>query len=293
MSSETTTSRLDPDILLSWYDATARELPWRAAGVGAWPVLVSEVMAQQTPVARVVPAYYAWLEKWPTPADCAAASTADVVRAWGRLGYPRRALRLRDAAIACVERHGGAVPAGLDDLKALPGVGAYTAAAVAAFAYQARVPVVDINVKRVFSRAVRGVDDPRPANARDQREIAELLPTHDAPRWSVAVMELGALVCTARIPRCAVCPLRVDCAWLAGGAVGWDGPSPKPQGYAGTDRQVRGRLLDVLRDTPVAVVSSADLAAAWDEPVQRDRALASLIADGLIAKVPTGYALPA
>lgn len=293
MRSDTTTSPLDPHSLLAWYDEAARDLPWRMAGVGAWPVLVSEVMAQQTPVARMVPAYLAWLEKWPTPADCAAASTADVVRAWGRLGYPRRALRLRDAAIACVERHGGAVPSDLVELKALPGVGAYTAAAVAAFAYGVRVPVVDINVKRVLSRAVRGIDDPRPATARDQRDVAEHLPDQDAPRWSVAVMELGALVCTARAPRCAACPLRTDCAWLAGGAVSWDGPSPKPQGYAGTDRQVRGRLLDVLRDTPAAAVSSAALAAAWDEPVQRNRALASLIADGLVAQVPAGYALPA
>jgi A/G-specific adenine glycosylase len=288
-----TRSPLDPNVLVAWYDASARDLPWRASGIGPWAVLVSEVMSQQTPVARVVPAYLAWLERWPTPADCADASAADVVRAWGRLGYPRRALRLREAAIACVERHGGVVPSELTELRALPGVGAYTAAAVAAFAYEARVPVVDINVKRVLSRAVRGLDDPRPATAQDQRDVAELLPTDDAPRWSVAIMELGALVCTARAPHCAACVLRADCAWLGNGAAPWDGPTPKPQGYAGTDRQVRGRLLDVLRDTPDAAVSAEVLAAAWDEPVQRDRALASLLADGLVAAVDGGYALPA
>ncbi|HEX7355567.1 MAG TPA: A/G-specific adenine glycosylase [Mycobacteriales bacterium] len=285
-------SALDPGRLLTWYDEAARDLPWRAPGASPWGVLVSEVMLQQTPVARVLPAWAAWLERWPTPADCASASPADVVRAWGRLGYPRRALRLRECAVACTDRHGGDVPSGPADLAALPGVGAYTAAAVAAFAFGRRVAVVDTNVKRVAMRAGAGVDDSRPVSAADRRAVASLLPAADAPRWSVAVMELGALVCTARRPGCERCPLREDCRWLAAGMPPWAGPSSPPQGYAGTDRQVRGRLLAALReaDDPVP---AADLALLWDRAEQRERALASLVADGLAVGDPaTGYRLP-
>lgn len=173
----------------------------------------------------------------------------------------------------------------------LPGVGTYTAAAIAAFAYRQAVPVVDINVKRVLARAVRGQDDRRPTTAADAKELSAFLPADDPALWSVALMELGALLCTARAPKCAPCPIRTDCAWLASGAPTWDGPSRPPQGYAGTDRQVRGRLLDVLR-TGRPVASAAELDAVWDEPEQRGRALASLLADGLLAKVPGGYALP-
>jgi A/G-specific adenine glycosylase len=283
---------LDPTRLLTWYAGHARQLPWRVPGVGAWAVLVSEVMLQQTPVARVLPAWEAWLAAWPTPAACAAASPADVVRAWARLGYPRRALRLREAAAACVARHDGLVPADQAALLALPGIGAYTAAAVAAFAYGARTAVVDTNVKRVLMRAVAGLDDPRPVAAGDRRAVEALLPAQLAPRWSVAVMELGALVCTARRPACVRCPLASDCAWWAAGAPPWDGPALRPQGYAGTDRQVRGRLLAVLRAAHDPV-PAADLAREWDEPVQRERALASLLADGLAVGDPVGgYALP-
>ena len=292
MPAVTRSTVLDPAVLLPWYEANARDLPWRAPGASPWAVLVSEVMLQQTPVARVLPAWSAWLERWPAPADCAAASPADVVRAWGRLGYPRRALRLREAAVACVERHDGRVPAEPDQLRALPGVGTYTAAAVAAFAFGARVPVVDTNVKRVRVRADEGRDDPRPVTAADRAAVTAALPPAGAARWSVAVMELGALVCTARRPGCARCPLRGDCRWLAAGAPPWDGPAVPAQGYAGTDRQVRGRLLAALRaaETPLA---AADLASLWDDAAQRDRALTSLVADGLAAGDDvTGYRLP-
>lgn len=283
---------LDPQRLLPWYDATARDLPWRAAGASAWGVLVSEVMLQQTPVIRVLPAWTAWLERWPSPADCARASPADVVRAWGRLGYPRRALRLRECAAACVQRHGGAVPSRLPDLLALPGIGAYTAAAVAAFAFGQRAAVVDTNVKRVHARADEGVDDPRPVTAADRRAVAAVLPQTAAPRWSVAVMELGALVCTARRPACARCPLRADCRWLAAGAPPWDGPAATPQAYAGTDRQVRGRLLAALREA-TDPVPAEDLSRLWDDDAQCDRALASLLADGLaVGDGDVGYRLP-
>jgi A/G-specific adenine glycosylase len=283
---------LDPERLLGWYDVAARELPWRAADASPWAVLVSEVMLQQTPVARVLPVWAAWLERWPTPADCAQASPADVVRAWARLGYPRRALRLRECAIACVEHHDGRVPWEHANLLALPGIGTYTAAAVAAFAFGERVAVVDTNVKRVRNRADAGVDDPRPVTAADRAAVTGVLPAAAAPRWSVAVMELGALVCTARRPACARCPIHADCRWLAAGAPPWDGPKVLPQGYAGTDRQVRGRLLGALREA-ADPVPPGDLRLLWADDEQRDRALASLLADGLAVGDPdAGYRLP-
>jgi A/G-specific adenine glycosylase len=283
---------LAPELLLPWYAAHSRELPWRAPGAGAWPVLVSEVMLQQTPVSRVLPAYTSWLDRWPTVSACARASPAEVVRAWGRLGYPRRALRLREAAAVCEERFHGAVPGDPALLRQLPGVGEYTAAAVAAFAGGTRIAVVDTNVKRVQARSVRGVNDPRPVSAADRRAVAALLPAEQAARWSVAVMELGALVCTARAPRCTACPLRADCAWLTAGAPAWTGPTARPQGYAGTDRQVRGLILAALRAAPGHVPIGV-IDACWSEPEQRNRALASLVADGLaVPGADGGYALP-
>src|SRR4051794_2660071 len=158
--------------VLDWYAAHARDLPWRAPGTGPWAVLVSEVMLQQTPVARVEPVWRAWLDRWPTPADLAAASPADVIRAWGKLGYPRRALRLREAAVAVTERHGGVVPAEVAALEALPGIGTYTARAVACFGYGQRQPVVDTNVRRVVARLVHGRAEAAPARAADLADIA-------------------------------------------------------------------------------------------------------------------------
>ncbi|HEV3054978.1 MAG TPA: A/G-specific adenine glycosylase, partial [Solirubrobacteraceae bacterium] len=213
-----TDGALAAELLLPWYDLASRVLPWRSASATPWAVLVSEVMLQQTPVNRVLPAYDRWLERWPTPADCAEATPADVVREWGKLGYPRRALRLREAAIACVQRHAGEIPSDPELLQALPGVGAYTAAAVAAFAFGLRIAVVDTNVKRVVVRAITGLDDPRTVTAADRRAVDAALPPQEAARWSVAVMELGALVCRAGVPRCAACPVAERCAWLAAGA---------------------------------------------------------------------------
>jgi A/G-specific adenine glycosylase len=281
--------------VLDWYGEHARDLPWRRPGTSAWAVLVSEMMLQQTPVARVLPAYEAWLARWPTPADLAAAPAGEAVRMWGRLGYPRRALRLHEAAVAIAERHGGVVPAELAELLALPGVGAYTARAVASFAYGRRHPVVDTNVRRVVARAVQGQGDAGPpATARDLAAVAALLPAEPAraARFGVAVMELGALVCTARAPRCGRCPVRNRCRWRAAGCPPYEGPARPVQSFAGTDRQVRGLLLGVLRasDTPVP---AAALDAVWSDPVQRARALDGLVADGLVDPLPTGrYALP-
>lgn len=284
---------MDPDLhtrLIRWYDDCARDLPWRAEGVGAWAVLVSEVMLQQTPVARVLPVYQDWLERWPTPADLAAEPAGAAIRAWGRLGYPRRALRLHAAARVIVEVHGGRIPADFDQLLALPGVGEYTAAAVTVFAFGDRRAVLDTNVRRVLARLLEGRELP-PANlTRPERDrAAAALPAADAPRWSIALMELGALVCTSLRPACGDCPVATGCAWLAAGRP----PAPELRGaaqpWAGTDRQCRGRLLEIVRSS-ADVVPRVDLV--WPEPTQRDRCLDSLLADGLIVADRSGYRLP-
>jgi A/G-specific adenine glycosylase len=281
--------------VLAWYASHARDLPWRRPDASPWAVLVSEIMLQQTPVVRVLPAYEAWLTRWPTPAALAAEPPGEAVRAWGRLGYPRRALNLHASARAIVERHEGAVPSSYDDLRALPGVGAYTAAAVASFAYRQRHAVLDTNVRRVLARAVSGVEYPPKTQTTAEVRLAEsLLPAEPpvAARWSVAIMELGALVCTARTPRCADCPLAADCMWRLAGKPPYDGPPRKGQTYAGTDRQCRGRLLAVLRHAS-GPVEKAALNDVWDDPLQRERALAALIEDGLIDPLDDGrYALP-
>jgi A/G-specific adenine glycosylase len=281
--------------VLAWYDEHARDLPWRTESATAWSVMVSEFMLQQTPVARVLPVHTAWLERWPTPADLAAEQPGEAVRAWGRLGYPRRALRLHAAASAIVERHGGEVPADHDALLALPGVGDYTAAAVAVFAHGRRHAVLDTNVRRVHTRVLDGVEHPPTSVTRAERERAlGLLPDDDATAatWSVAVMELGALVCTAAGPRCPRCPIADQCAWRAAGHPAYDGPPRRAQAWAGTDRQCRGRLLAVIRDADGPVhVSRLD--AVWADEAQRRRCLASLLSDGLLVRAADdAYALP-
>jgi len=278
-----------------WFAAGHRPLPWRAPGFPAWGVLVSEFMLQQTPVARVIPRLEAWLARWPTPADLAAVPPGEAVRAWDRLGYPRRALNLHAASVAITERHGGVVPADVDALLALPGVGPYTARAVAAFAYGIRVPVVDVNVRRVLARAVRGVGEPGPARTREEHELMESLLPADAARARLAnagTMELGQTVCTARTPRCEACPLTELCAWRAAGYPAYTGPAaPKQKPYAGSDREVRGRILRELRASELPVPAPR-VEALWPDAVQRERALAGLLADGLVERAGDGYALP-
>ncbi len=279
-----------------WYATHRRELPWRAPGVSAYAILVSEVMLQQTPVARVEPHWRTWLDRWPTPVELAAASPADVLRAWGRLGYPRRALRLLACARTIVDRHHGRVPKSVEDLVALPGVGPYTAAAVAVFAYQERAAVLDTNVRRVVARVLdaRAAAPPHQTRA-ELRRAEDLLPADAgaASTWSVALMELGALVCTARAPACDGCPVRVVCAWRTAGFPAPDGPRRAPQPWDGTDRQARGRLLGALRAADESrVLPPGDLAREWPPDEQRERALASLLADGLVEMTPDGYRLP-
>lgn len=250
--------------IVDWYGRSARDLPWRGAGASAWGVLVSEFMLQQTPVVRVLPVWTEWMRRWPTPADLAEESRAEVLRAWGRLGYPRRALRLHASAAAIVESFGGEVPRTYEELLSLPGVGTYTAAAVASFAFGEREVVVDTNIRRVEARLVSGVAQPAASLTRAETDVAaRLVPEQDgfgadsAARWNIAVMELGALVCTARSPKCVECPVVGDCAWVDAGrpAPPLDRPR-RTQAWHGTDRQVRGAVMAVLR----AAGGAADVA---------------------------------
>ncbi|WP_091617493.1 A/G-specific adenine glycosylase [Amycolatopsis saalfeldensis] len=286
---------VDADVLLDWFAEQGRDLPWREPDCTAWGVLVSEIMLQQTPVARVQPIWLEWMARWPVPSALAAETTGEVVRAWGKLGYPRRALRLHAAATVVAAEHGDVVPSDVDTLLALPGIGAYTARAVVAFAYGKRAPVVDTNVRRVVARAVHGAGDAGPAsNTRDMADVEVLLPAEDAPaaKMSAALMELGALICTARSPRCADCPIYEDCAWQRAGKPAYAGPAKPVQKFAGTDRQVRGLLLDVLRGSE-GPVDKGRLDLVWHEAGQRDRCLDSLLVDGLLEQTSGGlFALP-
>ena len=280
--------------VVAWYHANRRDLPWRRDGFTAWGTLVSEFMLQQTPVSRVIPRLEEWLTRWPTPADLAAVPPGEAVRAWQSLGYPRRALWLHAAAVAITERHGGVVPEDVDALLALPGIGDYTARAVAAFAYGHRHPVVDTNIRRVIARAVGGQAEPGPPSKRDLAAMEALLP-EDRPAaaaFNAGMMELGAIVCVARTPRCDACPLADTCAWRQAGYPAYDGPRKAVQKkYEGSDRQVRGRILAELRASHIPV-SATELEAVWPDAAQRDRALAGLVADGLAVAAEGGYTLP-
>jgi A/G-specific adenine glycosylase len=280
--------------LLRWYDEHARDLPWRRTDATAWGVLVSELMLQQTPVARVLPVYTAWMGRWPTPSSLAAAPVGEAIRVWGRLGYPRRATRLHGAAVAITTQHDGTVPDTYEALRALPGVGDYTASAVLAFAFGRRRAVLDTNVRRVLARVVGGAELPQPAVTAAEKAVAEgLLPADEATAatWSVAVMELGALVCRAAAPACEACPVSGACAWRIAGHPAYAGPPRRGQTWDGTDRQCRGRLLALARNVEGAVPVVA-MQQAWPEPEQRSRCLTGLVADGLLVPSGDGYALP-
>lgn len=279
--------------LTQWFVRHSRPLPWRESGTDAWSILVCEVMSQQTPVARVLPQWERWMERWPTPAALATASPADVIVAWDRLGYPRRALRLRECAKAVVERFGGQLPHERDELLSLPGIGPYTADAIIAFAYRERSTVLDTNIRRVIAR-LNGEEFPSQHLRKDEIARAEALVPRageDAAQWNAAIMELGALVCTARNPRCEDCPLADQCQWLAAGK-----PSSthqrRVQKFTGTHREARGKIMAVLRSSHHPV-SRDDLfrRSKLSEP-RFIEALGSLVADGLASSTAAGYRLP-
>jgi A/G-specific adenine glycosylase len=282
-----------------WYRLHRRDLPWRRRGFSAWGTLVSEFMLQQTPVARVIPRLEQWLDRWPTPADLAASPPGEAVRAWDNLGYPRRALWLHAAAVQIVERHDGEVPRDVDALLALTGIGDYTARAVAVFAFGDRHPVVDTNTRRVIARSVLGQAQPGPPHAgRDLAAMDALLPAdvEESAVVNAGMMELGAVVCIARTPRCVDCPLADVCAWRSAGYPAYVGPTKAAQkAYAGSDRHVRGLIMRELRGAHTPVTDE-EIATLWPDAVQRDRALAGLIADGLAVCSPAagapGYVLP-
>jgi len=262
-----------------------RDLPWRATR-DPWAVLVSEVMLQQTQVCRVLEPYRGFLARFPTPAACAAAPAAEVVRAWAGLGYNRRALHLRAAATAMVERHGGAVPADLEALRALPGVGPYTARAVLTFAFETDHAVVDANVARVIARAVTGAPTP-PAQV--QRVADELVPRRRGWLWNQSLMEMGALCCTRRTPACGRCPLASSCAWrLRPQRPDPAGPRRDAVAFEGSDRQGRGRLVDRLRAGPVSR-RRLPAACGWpDDPGRAQRVADDLVAEGFARRGPGG-----
>lgn len=271
----------------AWFERNARPLPWRETS--PWGVFVSEFMLQQTPVPRVEPQWRAWMDRWPEPVDLAGEPAGEAVRAWGRLGYPRRALRLHAAAVAIVERHGGQVPSDEEALRELPGVGDYTAAAVRAFAFGLPSVVLDVNVRRVLSRAWTGVDEPPAHLTAIERALASGLANQadDPAQWAAASMELGALLCTKRDPDCTSCPLRSSCAWVAAGSPMTDATPRRQPKFEGSDRQARGRLMAALRDSDEPLPRSALLSEVTDSE-QAQRALESLLADGLVVVDESG-----
>lgn len=290
------------EALGAWFAREARPLPWRGAGVAPWYVLVSEFMLQQTQVDRVVPRYLAWVERWPVPSRLAAEAPGEAVRAWDRLGYPRRALWLHRAASEIATQHDDAVPCDLDTLLGLTGVGPYTARAVAVFAFGERHPVVDTNTRRVLARVVHGRAAAGMPRAGDLDDMAALLPEApaEAQVFNAAAMELGATVCTARSPRCAECPVAAWCEWRGAGYPA-NAPErrPKQAAFAGSDRQTRGRIMALLRSASEPVPRDDALhaldamgAESARDPLQAERALDSLLSDGLLVEFDGRLRLP-
>lgn len=322
--------------LAAWWEANARDLPWRFGRATPWGVLVSEVMSQQTQMSRVVPYWTTWMGRWPDARSLAAAPKADVITAWGRLGYPRRALRLQECARVVADDYADELPHDYDALVALPGIGDYTASAVMSFAFGERIAVIDTNIRRVLSRVFLGVESRGGAASPVERALANrLLPDdgftdmadmvvcgsgavedagdagdvkgvkdearsgrrrgacrHERPSvvWNQSVMELGAVVCTAKSPLCEACPIADDCAFLKAGRPGLGERRTRPrQRFQGTDRQVRGMVLQALRALPAnAVLARDEVAGLWKDQVQLDACIASLDDDGLVEMLSDG-----
>lgn len=275
--------------ITSWFKENKRDLPWRKSD--AWGVLVSEIMLQQTPVQRVLPIYQEWMKRWPTAADLAKATPAEVITAWGRLGYPRRALRLHECAKVITSELKGVIPNDEAELRKLPGIGEYTAAAIVAFAFQGKSLVLDINIRRLFSRLYKGEEAPTAAPTKAERvEYAQYVPEKKAHLWAAATMELGALICTAKKPLCGRCPVADKCQWRS-----LDYPSServkRSQSWHGTDRQCRGTIVQALRDNPK--LSRREINLLWDVPSQVEKAILTLLDDGLIEEQRKGvFSLP-
>jgi A/G-specific adenine glycosylase len=237
--------------LFAWWNRNARDLPWRFGRTTPWGVLISEVMSQQTQMSRVVPYWLAWMAVWPDAASLAQASTAEVITAWGRLGYPRRALRLQECARVVAQRYDNELPRTYDELLALPGIGDYTASAVMSFAFGSPIAVIDTNIRRVLSRVFSGLESHGGSATKQERELAERVLPKEAKAsvtWNQSVMELGATVCTAKNPLCEQCPLADSCAFLAAGRPELGERRTRPrQRFQGTNRQVRGMILHALR----------------------------------------------
>ena len=266
--------------VLAWYKKNKRDLPWR--NTDAWGVLVSEIMLQQTPVARVLPIYIEWMKRWPTPAALAVASPAQIITAWGRLGYPRRALRLHECAKVITAQYKGQIPETQSELRELPGIGDYTSAAIIAFAFTGRSLVLDVNIRRVFARVIDGVEVPTAAPTKSEREEREkLIPSKNPHVWAAATMELGALICTAKNPKCGQCPLADQCIWRSLDYPLSDQPK-RTQSWHGTDRQCRGVIVQALRENPA--LSKKQIMQLWDVPSQVEKALLTLLEDGLVVE---------
>ena len=271
--------------ITNWFKKNQRDLPWRKTD--AWGVLVSEIMLQQTPVVRVLPVYTEWMKRWPTPRDMAKASGGDVITAWGRLGYPRRALRLLECAKVISSDYNNRIPETEMELRKLPGIGEYTAAAIVAFAFKERSLVLDINIRRLFARAIDGVEVPSSSiNKSERKDRAALIPTRNPHLWAAATMELGALICTAAKPKCQLCPIANQCRWRSLDYPKSDAPK-RTQSWNGTDRQCRGVIVQALREN--TALSKRELSKLWSLQPQFEKALVSLEKDGLITSPKKSY----
>lgn len=276
--------------LIEWGSGSLRDLPWRRTN-NAWHVLVSEVMLQQTSVARVLPKYEAFIDEFPTPGHMANAPLGDALALWSGLGYPRRCRNLRDTAIVLERDFGGTMPSTLDELLALPGIGQYTARAILAFAHRQDVAVVDVNVSRVLSRL-----EGEPLRARALQQLADqLVPEGLGWDWNQVMMDFGARHCTVRTPQCSVCPVKKQCAWHG---VGED-PAPlsagasKPQAkFEGSDRQARGRAMRAVGDG-ISTQAGIIRAMCLEHDVERAKKLLdALVSEGLILRTGTRFTSP-
>ena len=273
--------------VLAWFKENQRDLPWRKST--PWGVMMSEFMLQQTPVNRVLPIWKEWITRWPTPEDLASVKKSDVLKAWGRLGYPRRAIRLHEAATIIARDYNNKVPATLEELRLLPGVGEYTAAAIVAFAHKKRSLVLDVNIRRFYARVLDGQEFPSLHITNHERQSRIALIPDDAHTWAAATMELGALICTASKPLCESCPISSLCLWRANGYPPSEIKKKSAQKWHGTDRQCRGVIIEHLRGHPKA--TKKQLQKLWTDHSQIERCISSLIEDQLIEKKNAHYAL--